>query len=68
MTFICYPKCTTCQKARKWLDENGISYAFWDTSRRKILLMRSRPRGTGAVGCRSRNSSTQVASSINPWR
>lgn len=24
--FICYPKCTTCQKAQKWLDENGISY------------------------------------------
>ena len=30
MTFICYPKCTTCQKAQKWLDENGISYTFWD--------------------------------------
>ena len=25
MTFICYPKCTTCQKAQKWLDENGVS-------------------------------------------
>ena len=24
MTFICYPKCTTCQKAGKWLDENQI--------------------------------------------
>ena len=23
---ICYPKCTTCQKARKWLDENGLAY------------------------------------------
>lgn len=30
MTFICYPKCTTCQKARKWLDENRIAYAFRD--------------------------------------
>ena len=30
MTFICYPKCTTCQKAQKWLDENGISHAFRD--------------------------------------
>ncbi len=28
--FICYPKCTTCQKARKWLDENQIAYAFRD--------------------------------------
>ena len=24
--FICYPKCTTCQKAEKWLLEKGISY------------------------------------------
>ncbi|MDD5823125.1 MAG: arsenate reductase family protein [Firmicutes bacterium] len=26
MQFICYPKCSTCQKARKWLDANGIEY------------------------------------------
>ena len=26
MLFIYYPKCTTCQKAKKWLDENGIEY------------------------------------------
>ena len=26
LTFICYPKCTTCQKAQKWLDQNGIAY------------------------------------------
>lgn len=30
MTFVCYPKCTTCQKARKWLDENGVSYELRD--------------------------------------
>ena len=30
MTFICYPKCTTCQKAQKWLDENVSSYTFRD--------------------------------------
>lgn len=28
--FICYPKCTTCQKARKWLDQNKIEYEFRD--------------------------------------
>ena len=28
--FICYPKCTTCQKARKWLDDNQIEYEFRD--------------------------------------
>lgn len=24
--FICYPRCSTCQKARKWLDEHNINY------------------------------------------
>ena len=24
--FLEYPKCSTCQKAKKWLDERGISY------------------------------------------
>ena len=26
MQFICYPKCTTCKKARKWLDASGVAY------------------------------------------
>lgn len=26
MLFIWYPRCSTCQKAKKWLDEHGISY------------------------------------------
>lgn len=26
MLFICYPKCSTCQKARKWLDSHEIEY------------------------------------------
>ena len=28
--FICYPKCTTCRKAKKWLDDNGIEYELRD--------------------------------------
>ena len=30
LKFICYPKCTTCQKAKKWLDDNGVSYELRD--------------------------------------
>ena len=30
MLFICYPKCSTCQKALSWLDEKGIAYDFRD--------------------------------------
>lgn len=26
MIFLCYARCTTCRKAKKWLDENGIKY------------------------------------------
>lgn len=24
--FVEYPKCTTCKRAKKWLDENGVEY------------------------------------------
>ena len=30
LKFICYPKCTTCQKAKKWLDDNHIAYELRD--------------------------------------
>lgn len=30
LKFICYPKCTTCQKAKKWLDDKGIEYELRD--------------------------------------
>lgn len=30
ITVYCYPKCTTCKKAIKWLDDNKIEYKFID--------------------------------------
>lgn len=30
MIFIWLPKCSTCQKAKKWLDDNGIKYTLRD--------------------------------------
>ena len=30
MIFLCYPQCTTCQKAKKWLEENHIAYDLRD--------------------------------------
>lgn len=26
LLFIEYPKCSTCKRAKKWLDEHGVSY------------------------------------------
>ncbi len=28
--FICYPRCTTCAKARQWLEGSGIAYNMRD--------------------------------------
>ena len=30
MLFLCYPKCTTCQKAKAWLDAQCVSYTLRD--------------------------------------
>ena len=30
LTVYCYSRCTTCQKALKWLDEKGIGYKLID--------------------------------------
>ena len=30
MQVLCYSKCSTCKKALKWLDDQGISYALRD--------------------------------------
>ena len=30
MLFVWYPKCTTCQRAKKWLDDHGFVYEARD--------------------------------------
>lgn len=30
MLFVCYPKCSTCQKARTFLDKHGAAYTLRD--------------------------------------
>lgn len=30
MLFVCYPKCSTCQKARRWLEDHQIPYELRD--------------------------------------
>ena len=30
INFICYPKCTTCQKAEKWLTQHGLEFEVRD--------------------------------------
>ena len=30
MLFVCYPKCSTCGKARAWLENNGLEFTERD--------------------------------------
>ena len=30
MVFVCYPRCSTCKKAQKWLEGNQVDYTFRD--------------------------------------
>ena len=38
LKFICYPNCATCQRAKKWLDDNGIEYDLRDIKLDKPTL------------------------------
>jgi arsenate reductase len=33
LLFVCHPRCTTCKKARAWLDERGIGYVERDITK-----------------------------------
>ena len=33
LLFVCYPRCSTCRKAQKWLDDHHIAYTFRDISK-----------------------------------
>lgn len=38
MLFLCYPRCSTCQKAKKWLDANQIDYTLRDIAQENPSL------------------------------
>ena len=38
LTFLCYSKCTTCQKAKKWLDDHQITYELRDIKQEQPSL------------------------------
>ena len=35
MLFVCYPKCSTCMKAKKWLEEKEIEFEQRDIKEEK---------------------------------
>lgn len=49
--FVEYPKCSTCKKAKAWLDEHGVEYIDRDIVLDNLRLMTLRP-GLLIRGCR----------------
>lgn len=66
MIYICYPKCTTCKKAQKWLDEHGKSYELRDIKENNPTYEELREWYKKA-DCHLNDSSTQAAFFINQW-
>lgn len=55
MLFIEYPKCSTCQKARKWLEANGAAFEarhIKEDNPTAQELKAWRERGGSAAACR----------------
>ena len=56
MLFVYYPRCSTCQKAKKWLDEHDIEYEEKD-------IVKDNPQYDDLKDILLRNSSIQAARS-----
>lgn len=33
MLLLCYPRCSTCAKAQKWLEDNNVDYTYRDITK-----------------------------------
>ena len=51
MLFLQYPPCSTCQKAKKWLDGHGVGYTPRHI-KEEILPLRSFLSGCTEADCR----------------
>ena len=53
MLFVCYPKCSTCMKAKKWLEEKEIEFEQRDIKEEKPAEF-----DTNRIGCVAKIDST----------
>ena len=60
MLFVCYPNCSTCKKARAWLESHGIPFA-------ERNIKTENPTREELAQCPCSASSTPPASSTRPW-
>jgi len=65
--FICYPKCGTCKKAQKWLEEKNVEYVYRDITleRPSINELRGWIRASGLEAPRFFNTSGMLYRQMN---
>ena len=66
MLFLQYPPCSTCQKAKKWLDEHGIVYTA-PILKRITPPQMSCGHGLPRAACPSSGSLIRAALSTKIW-
>lgn len=66
MLFVCYPRCSTCKKAQKWLDEHQLPYTVRDIKEDNPTLQELET-WHQASGLPLKSSSTPAASSTAAW-
>ena len=66
MLFVCYPKCSTCQKAKAWLQERGVAFDERDIKQDNPTEQELRAWHERAV-CRLSGSLIRAACSIRRW-
>lgn len=67
IAFYCYSRCSTCQKAKKLLDEHGVSYEMKDISNHQLTKedFRQLHKRSGLPLKRLFNTSGQLYRSLN---
>lgn len=66
MLFLQYPKCTTCQRAKRWLDERNMQYTDRHIKENPPTFEELRD-WYGKSGLPCANFLTQADFYINPW-
>ncbi len=67
MVLVWYPKCSTCQRAKAWLDEHGVTYTLRDIKEENPNAEELRAWHEKAA-CPSGVFSTQAVCCTKAWR
>ena len=71
IVFFCYPKCSTCQKAKKWLQENSVEFTERDIVKNnptEAELKKFYKKSKKELGCEFRSLDETLKEVINWYK